>query len=83
MTNVALLPPPDTMLYQPHHLRNLSQWESALNADKHFWTEGREWALRWPYVSAVDGSWKTAFRSPDSKLLFKYPRGIELRLVHQ
>lgn len=70
LTNVASLPPPDSVIYQPHSQRNLSGWEQALSADggsQELWAKGRRWAEDWKYLHAVDGSWRTAWRSPDGE----------------
>lgn len=69
MTNVANLPPPDAVTYQPHPERNLSNWETALGAQE-MWSQGKQWALTWPYTSALNGDTRTAFRGPDSQSLF-------------
>ena len=69
MTNVANLPPPDALTYQAHPQRNLSSWETALGTQE-MWSQGKPWALTWPYTSAVNGDMRTAFRSPDSQSLF-------------
>ena len=68
LTNVANLPPPDAVVYQPHASRNISQWENALGESPGLWKEGKQWALAWGYYEAVDGDYRSAFRSPDSKV---------------
>lgn len=65
LTNVPLLPPPDSVVYTPHSSRNLSGWERALGDNPDLWKEGKSWARVWNYYSAVDGDWRTAFRSPE------------------
>lgn len=68
MTNVANLPPPDAVVYQPHAGRNISQWEHELGESPDLWKEGKGFALSWGYYDAVDGDYRTAWRSPDSEL---------------
>lgn len=65
MTNAHLYPPPDSIIYQTNAARNLSVWQRALGDDPALWKQGKDFALAWPYYSAVDGDAKTAFRSPD------------------
>lgn len=67
LTNVANLPPPDAVVYQPHAGRNFSQWEHELGDSPDLWKEGKQWALAWGYYDAVDGDYRSAFRSPDSE----------------
>lgn len=67
MTNVASLPPPDAVIYQPHAQRNLSRWEHELGDAPELWAEGKAWALAWGYFDAVDGDYRTAWRSPNGK----------------
>lgn len=67
MTNVANLPPPDAVVYQPHAARNISQWEHELGDSPDLWKEGKQWALAWGFYDAVDGDYRTAWRSPDSE----------------
>lgn len=67
VTNVANLPPPDSVTYTPHPRRNISQWETSLVGSGGQWSEGKPFALAWPYSASVDGDWRTAWRSPDGE----------------
>lgn len=67
MTNVANLPPPDSIVYQPHEKRNLSSWEREVGESHDLWKDGKTWALAWPYYDAVDEDYRTAWRSPDGE----------------
>ena len=65
MTNIPLLPPPESIVYQPSLARNLSVWEARLSDGEYSWSAGKDWALQFPYVAAVDGDLTTAFRSTE------------------
>lgn len=68
LTNVASLPAPHAVEYKPHPARNLSVWEAELSSSE-IWGQGKPFAELWPYQAAVDGDAKSAWRSPDSKLV--------------
>ncbi|GAA95283.1 hypothetical protein E5Q_01939 [Mixia osmundae IAM 14324] len=72
MTNVPMLPPPNSVTYPFGSNLTLDQWEQSTGWIARGWVEGGEpyadgerWALDWGYSGAVDGAWKTAWRSPD------------------
>lgn len=72
LTNIAQLPPPDSVPYPGPERVRLEEWENHLGHNARGWMEGGElfneeeaWATRWPYAAAVDEDPKTAFRSPD------------------
>jgi hypothetical protein len=68
LTNVASLPPPHALEYKRHPARNISLWEQEL-ASPEIWGAGKAFAERWTYENAVDGDYRSAWRSPDSKPL--------------
>ena len=66
LTNVASLPPPHAVEHKRHAARNLSTWENEL-ASPEIWGEGKAFAEKWTYESAVDDDYRSAWRSPDSE----------------
>lgn len=76
ITNLALLPPPDSATYPGPNVVELEAWENRMGYEARGWMEGGElfaeeeaWAGRWAYEFAVDGKVEgnamTAFRSRD------------------
>lgn len=67
-----MLPPPDAAPYPGPGRIGLEAWETHMGSHGRGWVEGGElfveeelWNIKWHYAGAVDGDWKTAWRSQD------------------